>query len=101
MVVHALLAIGHDMSRQSSALRRAVTGRSSASRGLVGGAGLAVATWFIPTLGANILSGDMAGPLAALGDSSLIAFFVFVAGSSLILLAAWLIAAFGVLRRAV
>ena len=100
LVVPALLAVGHDMARQSRALRRAAFGRSGATRGVIGVAAAGMAVWYGLTLGARTLTGEMIGPLAGLGGSTTIAFAVFVAGAAVLALLAWIVAAVGVARRA-
>jgi len=99
LVVPAFLAIGHDFSRQHRALRRAAFGRSNASRGVVTVAFVAIAAWFAATLGAQVLTASMIGPLGVLGGSVWAAFGLFVLGAAVIVLLTWIIAAIAVPHR--
>ncbi|MCZ4352200.1 efflux RND transporter permease subunit [Roseovarius aestuarii] len=66
LVVPALMAMQQDMSRQITALRRAVRFRDARQRlAILGGIG-AVSTWFAATMGAVMLTGAMPAPILAL-----------------------------------
>ncbi|PZX19563.1 multidrug efflux pump subunit AcrB [Palleronia aestuarii] len=86
LVVPALLAMQRDVGRQTRAFRRVLRGGQglAQARRLVGGTAVLVGALFVPTLGAALLTGHMAGPLAAIGPGVLPAFAVFVLGAGLL-----------------
>ncbi|MBF9048332.1 AcrB/AcrD/AcrF family protein [Rhodobacterales bacterium LSUCC0031] len=95
LVVPAILAMQQDISKQFTALRRAL-GSMRRERGValaLGGLTLAIMALFAATLGSAILGGGMVGPLAGLGEGIRVAFGVFVAGAALICVLAWVGAA--------
>jgi multidrug efflux pump subunit AcrB len=106
LVVPALLAAQGDVGRQLAAARLALRagrrGRAVAVPALVY-VGLMLAL-LAATLGWQIATGQMAGPLAGLGEGRAMALAVFVAGSAILALVLWLLAALGIglgrLRRA-
>ncbi|MEQ9038091.1 MAG: efflux RND transporter permease subunit [Silicimonas sp.] len=93
LVVPALLAMGHDISRNIRAARRAVAvGARAPGLGLalgVAGAGMAAA--FAVTLGSVIVRGSLPAVLGG-GASLPLALGYFVAASAAIALAIWLVA---------
>jgi hypothetical protein len=64
VVVPALLAIGRDLSRPWTALRRGWRARGAAR--VLRGAGVVLALWFAATLGAVLVTGALPAPLAGL-----------------------------------
>ena len=91
LVVPAILAMQQDLGRQVTALRRALGARAR-HPGValaMGGLALATAALFAATLGSAMLTGAMAGPLAALGTGMMATFGVFVAGTALLCGVAW------------
>ncbi len=108
LLVPALLAIGQDVQRQGTALRRALKVPARAGASVVGvaiTAGL-VAALFVATFGVTVLTGALAAPFAAmvpglaaanpLGASVL----VFILGSAALVALAWgVLATALVLRR--
>jgi len=101
LVVPAILAMQQDLGKQLAALRRALGARSRHSGIALGLGGLAaaVAALFAATLGSAVLTGAMAGPLAAIGSGPVPALGVFVAGTAGLCMIAWLVAAARVLMR--
>ncbi|WGH79527.1 efflux RND transporter permease subunit [Jannaschia ovalis] len=105
LLVPAVLAMGHDLSRMGTALRRLLRlplrgrGRGVGVAGLA--LGTAVALWGLVTLGWTLVTGAVWPPLAGLlpiaGVPS--AFAVFLAGTAAALLAVWLLAGLAVARR--
>jgi hypothetical protein len=95
LVVPALLAIGRDLSRPITALRRGLRGRRAGLQGVLG-AGLAmVLGWFGATMGWVLVTGDLPGPLAGLMPlppmGAALAFFLM--GSALCLVLVYLVTA--------
>jgi multidrug efflux pump subunit AcrB len=71
LVVPAILAMQQDFGQQVRALRRGV--RTFGRRGPalpLGGLAAAIVALFAATLGAQIVTGQMAGPLAGIGDGA-------------------------------
>ncbi len=100
LLVPALLAIGHDVSRQMTSLRRALT-RPARGIAMVPLAAVAlVVAWFALTLGSAGLSGQMPAPLAQLsGEGGMrAAFLVFIGGTALGLLIVWALGAVAMLQ---
>ncbi|SDX28536.1 efflux RND transporter permease subunit [Litoreibacter albidus] len=95
LVVPSLMAMQADVSRQVTALRRAI-GSGGGLRWVVAGMCAAVVAVFAATLGAAIVTGGLPAPLAglALGGSAVTSGFVlFVLGTALLLISGWLVAA--------
>lgn len=95
LVVPALLAIGRDLSRPVTALRRGLRDSRAGLRPVLG-AGLAVMLgWFGATMGWVLATGALPGPLAALAPLPPLgaAFGLFVLGSALGLAAIYLVTA--------
>jgi multidrug efflux pump subunit AcrB len=110
LLVPAVLAIGHDVSRTFVSLRRAITLPESA-RALMAvpvGAVIAVGLWFAATMGAVFVQGDLPAILRGLAPDTLApdtgatamrgAFALFVGGSFAIFVMAWLIGALAMWR---
>lgn len=98
LVVPAILAMQQDVGKRMRAFRRVVRGSGRipvASASLVG-LTVAVAALFAGTLGALIITGEVAAPLAALvplgANMAMGALIVFVLGTALLCLVAWLAA---------
>jgi hypothetical protein len=94
LVVPAILAMQQDVGDRMRSLRRGVSshGRRSGLALALGGLGAALALAFAATLGAQLVTGQMAGPLAALGGGTLAAATgVFVAAAAAICLLALLV----------
>ncbi len=88
LVVPALVAIGHDLGRNTRAARRAFVGRAPGIRPLGILLSMAIAAWFAATLGSVLVTGSL--PIFLGGEVTLaIAFAVFVAGSAALTLLAW------------
>ncbi|MDG3041098.1 efflux RND transporter permease subunit [Roseicyclus marinus] len=101
LVVPAIMAMQRDAAAQMRALRRALgaMGRNPGlARGMLALLG-AVTLLFAATLGSVIVTGSMAGPLAALGAGLLPAFALFVAGTAILCLIGWSVALARGLRR--
>jgi multidrug efflux pump subunit AcrB len=102
LVVPAILAMQQDVGDRMRSLRRGIAARRR-QRGLalaLAGLGLALAAAFALTLGAQLVTGQMAGPLAALGGDTLAAATaVFVAAAAAICVLAWLASGALALRR--
>jgi multidrug efflux pump subunit AcrB len=91
LVVPAILAMQQDVGQQMTALRRAL-GTLSRRPGLalgVGGLAAVLLALFAATLGSAIVTGAMAGPLAAIGPGVAVAFGVFAAGAAVMSVAGW------------
>jgi predicted RND superfamily exporter protein len=99
LVVPALLAVQHDIHAHVASTRRAM----SAPR-RVGGAGVATvvlagltAVWFAATLGSQIVTGSVIGPIADVlpdgGAGTGVAFGLFAAGALVLLAVVWSVAA--------
>jgi multidrug efflux pump subunit AcrB len=96
LVVPALLAIGRDLTRPITALRRGLRGRRAGLQGVLG-AGLAmVLGWFGATMGWVLVTGDLPGPLAGVMPLPPMgaALALFLMGSALGLLLVYLVTAF-------
>ncbi|WP_224816197.1 efflux RND transporter permease subunit [Hasllibacter sp. MH4015] len=94
LVVPALLAIGQDFGQQMRGFRRGLGSmglRPGFSLSLLG-LTLASAAIFAATLGAVIAGGAMWGPFAALGSSAPAALGVFLVGTAVLCVLAWLVA---------
>jgi len=94
LVVPSLLAMQHDVTRLKAAARRALRHpRKSGRAGMAGGvAAVAMAVWFLPTLGAALFGMTLPGLDAVPLTGSLWgAFALYTAGSALIALVAWLV----------
>jgi multidrug efflux pump subunit AcrB len=102
LVVPAILAMQRDVGDRMRSLRRAVSGRHRRREPALalGGLGAALAAAFAATLGAHLVTGQMAGPLAALGGGTLAsAAGLFVAAAAGICGLAWLVAVALAARR--
>jgi hypothetical protein len=66
LVVPALLAIGQDLSRPVTALRRGLRGRRAGLQGVLGAAVAMVLGWFGATMGWVVVTGDLPGLLAGM-----------------------------------
>jgi len=107
LLVPAVLAIGHDVSRQFASLRRAVTLPESA-RSLLAvpvGAVVAVVLWFAATMGAVFALGRLPTILMDLVPTAAAApmrgaFVLFIGGAVIIFVAAWIIGAIAMWRSA-
>jgi multidrug efflux pump subunit AcrB len=102
LVVPAILAMQQDFAKQITALRRGVAGLGRRKGPAVPLIALAVlvAVLFAVTLGAQIVTGAMPGPLAAIGGGGLSAATgAFIAGSAAVCVAAWIGSLFVGLRR--
>jgi multidrug efflux pump subunit AcrB len=105
LVVPALLAAQHDVTSRIAAARRAVA--SPRRGGLAGAAAATLAVlsvlWFGATLGAQLVTGSPAAPVAALmpGEAPGMgaAFAAFAAGTLVLTLVVWAVAALATLRR--
>ena len=92
LVVPAILAMQQDFGQQVRALRRGIAtvgrrGPAAPLGALVGVMGLL----FAATLGAHLVTGQMIGPLAGVGDGSLgSAAVVFIAASAVLCVLAWI-----------
>ena len=95
LVVPAILAMQQDVAKQITALRRAARAlpRHPVMALGLGALVLALAGLFAATLGSALVTGDMIGPLAALGGGMAPAFGVFVAGAAALCVAGWMVAA--------
>ncbi len=95
LVVPAVMAMQQDLAKQVTALRRALRGfgRAPIMAGLVAAVAVGLSGLFAATLGAFIMTGQMAGPLANIGSSASIAFGVFVAGAAGLCALVWIMAA--------
>ncbi|MGY6549997.1 MAG: efflux RND transporter permease subunit [Roseinatronobacter sp.] len=104
LLVPALLAIGHDISRQIMSLRRAVLQPSRGLARLPVWAGLGALVWFGLTMGAVILRGTLPPPVGALVPAGMpaiqAALWLFIGGTALGLVVAWLLGALAMLRSA-
>ena len=98
LVVPSLLAIGHDLGRNTRAARRAFSARTPGLRATVSVLGLAMAGWFAMTIGSVIVWGAMPEILGGGGERSK-AIAYFVAGIAILTLVAWAISALSLLRR--
>ena len=85
LVVPSLMAMQADFSKQIKSLRRALRARSARAvqAPVVAGAGL-IGLWFVLTLGWFALVGQLAPPLATLGDSAAAALALFLGGAGVI-----------------
>jgi multidrug efflux pump subunit AcrB len=95
LIVPSLMAMQADVSRQMQALRRAMKAQGSL-RWVTFGLSAAVAALFAATLGSAIFSGTLPGPLASLaiaGSAVSSALLLFLAGTAVLLVASWLVAA--------
>ncbi len=101
ILVPALLAMGHDLSRMGTALRRLLRlpargrGRGVGLAGLM--LGTAITVWGAGTLGWTLITGAPLVPLPVGGIGS--AFLAFLGGSAALLLVVWLASALFVGRR--
>jgi multidrug efflux pump subunit AcrB len=94
LVVPAILAMQQDFGKQVTALRRAAGAlpRHPAMALGLGALAVALAGLFAATLGSALVTGSMAGPLAALGAGLTPALGVFVAGAAALCVGAWCVA---------
>ena len=92
LVVPALLAAQSDVGRAFAAMRRAFSARAAGVRGGIVATALIFGALFAATLGAQAITGQMPGPLAALGNAPATAFGVFCAGAILVTIAVLLLA---------
>jgi Cu/Ag efflux pump CusA len=102
LVVPAILAMQQDMGQQVRALRRGLGAAGRARELTISLAGLLalVALAFSATLGSQIVTGRMAGPLGAIGEgSAAVAFGLFLGIVGALCLVAWGIAAGLAARR--
>jgi multidrug efflux pump subunit AcrB len=107
LLVPAVLAIGHDVSRQFASLRRAITLPDTA-RALMAvpvGAGAAVVVWFAATMGSVFLRGELPATLHSLAlagpDAPMrSAFALFAGGVLVVFVVAWCIGAIAMWRSA-
>ncbi|MGP1355971.1 efflux RND transporter permease subunit [Roseicyclus sp.] len=102
LVVPAILAMQQDMGQQVRALRRGLRAAGRARELTISLAGLLalVAVAFSATLGSQIVTGRMAGPLGAIGEGSAAAAFgLFLGIVGALCLVAWGIAAGLAARR--
>ncbi|PWJ14404.1 efflux RND transporter permease subunit [Jannaschia seohaensis] len=104
VLVPAILAMGHDIGRAASALRRLLKlpgrgrGRGVGLAGLVLGA--VIVNWGFVTLGLTLIEGQPLGPLGQIIPAGVpAAFAAFLAGTAALLLAAWLVGAVLLARR--
>lgn len=99
LVVPAILAMQQDVGKQVRALRRSLGGftRAPGLGAVIVALSLTVAAWFAATMGAVMMTGEVAGPVAALvplgESSSLGALIVFVTGTAALCVIAWIAAA--------
>jgi multidrug efflux pump subunit AcrB len=92
LVVPAILAMQQDFAKQVRALRRGATafGRRGPAMPL-GALAALIAALFAATVGAHLVTGQMPGPLASIGDGGLTAATaLFIAASALVCVVAWL-----------
>ncbi len=102
LIVPSLLAMQHDVARFRASLRRGFAARAGALRSASATASALVLAWFAGTLGAAIVSGAPIVQVGFLVDAGLAgALALFLAGSALITLAVWMVAAVAMSRRAV
>ncbi|WP_179378595.1 efflux RND transporter permease subunit [Jannaschia marina] len=98
-LVPAILLMGHDIGRLTTALRRfaRLPGRRRGRGAGLGGLllGTAILVWGFATLGHRLITGEVWGPLSPVlpGDSIGAVFATFLAGTGAALLAVWLLAA--------
>jgi multidrug efflux pump subunit AcrB len=99
LLVPAVLAIGHDMSRQMTSLRRALSQPVRGVRLVPLIAAIGLALWFAATMGAVAFSGSLPAllaPLVELRDAPMrAALGLFIGGAALGLLLAWVLGAVG------
>ncbi len=96
LIVPAIVAVQEDVGKQVRALRRLLRGGHRRARGAavaLGGLAVLIAALFVATMGWVLVFGALPGGLFPGGTPILIATAVFVAGSALILVLAWLVAA--------
>ncbi|MFW5641427.1 MAG: efflux RND transporter permease subunit [Roseicyclus sp.] len=94
LVVPAILALQQDVGGRMRAFRRGMSGhgRRSGLALALGGLSLALGAAFAVTLGAQLVTGRMAGPLAGLGPGTLAAAtLAFVAAAAAICALAWIV----------
>ena len=97
LVVPALMAMQQDVGRQSTALRRALTGGGQASslRVLTGASALVITSIFVATMGHVIFAGTLPEALIALAPplsdapQMAAAFALFVLGSAVVAMLAF------------
>ncbi len=96
LIVPAIVAVQDDVGKQVRALRRLLRGghrRARSAAVALGGLAVLIAALFVATMGWVLVFGALPGGLFPGGTPILIATAVFVAGSALILVLAWLVAA--------
>ncbi|TYB82062.1 efflux RND transporter permease subunit [Maritimibacter fusiformis] len=96
LIVPAIVAVQEDVGKQVRALRRLLRGGHRRARGAavaLGGLAVLIAALFVATMGWVLAFGALPGGLFPGGTPILIATAVFVTGSALILVLAWLVAA--------
>ncbi len=99
LVVPSLLAVGHDLGRNTRAARRALSGqRAPGLRTALLALGLAMAGWFAATIGSVIAGGALPAFLGG-GNEMSWAVGLFTAGIAVLTLLTWALAALGVARR--
>lgn len=99
LIVPSLLAVGHDIGRNTRAFKKALNaGHRAPGLGFaVGSAMVLIGAWFVATIGAVMVTGAMP---AALGGGTALgaALGLFVLGSAVICFAVWVVAAFRIAR---
>ena len=105
LVVPAILASGHDISRNIMAVRKAAGAgrRAPGLAALTGVSVVALLAWFSATLGSTLVTGNMLSSLQTLLPQSgiWISFAAFLAGAAVLLVTLWLgYGALGSRRRA-
>lgn len=95
LVVPALLAVGHDVSSQVTATRRAASARNTVAGRAVIATGALAAALFAATVGSVLVTGSLPGPLAsalpvAIATSPAAAFGIFILLLVIALFVVWL-----------
>ena len=96
LVVPAIVAVQEDVRRQVRAMRRLLRGRHRRARGAaiaLGGVMALIAGLFVATMGWVLVFGTLPGGLAIGPTPILSAAVAFIAGSALILVLGWMVAA--------
>jgi multidrug efflux pump subunit AcrB len=105
LLVPAILLMGADVARLTTALRRLLRlplRRRGRGTGVIGLAlGTVIAVWGFATLGLQLITGNVWPPLAPLvpGEGTPIAFAAFLAGTAALLIVVWLIVGLAQPRR--